>query len=733
MEVYRLMPVLDYSYTLNIGSKTYPILRDGFSLKEAVGAEGKHRSSSCSVSVRGEDILDDLMFADGLLDAVVKDDEGNILFSGVIRPQASVTVNQTYLGSISLEVLDYTEKMHVKVYEAPTDSSNRKEGIVYSESWDGCKVSDPDDKEHSLVHKILLLCGMIDIDAPSISSTVFRFSLSSGEYLDDKLSTLLYEFVHDYYFDNTGKLVIFQAGPIVTGTDEEGHEIVSDMESSGDITSFIQSMRISRADDKRKGALVSFPKYKTHEDILLYSKEASAWNTMFFAPTVVSGFLNLDNDVAWDFSQLPEGYKDVILSNFWVKGTDTKATSSLKGKYSLSNCDNEGGHIKGSASGVAYCNWGFRVEVRADVSYMVDETGKCGYAGDNAENYSASYVQTIEDAMKLAYAINARNNFNLHTYSFKSKNSYKPGCIYTLNESKVSGLNVKVRILARKRSDDTGVYEYEAEGYGAVTLSEPALKHEKLIPDITENVEFFQMKISENMISEDDDIPIMATASGMIFDKFGAIPRWYLNGVLQDELVDVNVTFEKTAFSPGRNVVRVSADYEGETYSMEQVVFGMSLDSFQIQYTVCSGDEEPSASNQWYDTPPETEVGESIWARVRTSDDEDWSIIRWTGPQGYSYSLFINSSNGNVFRLPAVSTTLSAQVLRNNEDITASLEDWRFSWKRVTSDSTADEQWNTSSKAIGHKTIDITGADCIGRTVFTLEVELDDGTKLRSI
>ena len=118
---------------------------------------------------------------------------------------------------------------------------------------------------------------------------------------------------------------------------------------------------------------------------------------------------------------------------------------------------------------------------------------------------------------------------------------------------------------------------------------------------------------------------------------------------------------------------------------------------------------------------------------MRTSDDEDWSIIRWTGPQGYSYSLFINSSNGNVFRLPAVNTTLSAQVLRNNEDITASLEDWRFSWKRVTSDSTADEQWNTSSKAIGHKTIDITGADCIGRTVFTLEVELDDGTKLRSI
>lgn len=94
------------------------------------------------------------------------------------------------------------------------------------------------------------------------------------------------------------------------------------------------------------------------------------------------------------------------------------------------------------------------------------------------------------------------------------------------------------------------------------------------------------------------------------------------------------------------------------------------------------------------------------------------------GQDGYSYTILIESSNGNVFRLPNVSTTLSCVVLKNNEDITDTLEDSKFCWKRVSSDITLDEQWNTSSKALYHKSVDITGEDCIGRTVFECEVDL---------
>ena len=94
------------------------------------------------------------------------------------------------------------------------------------------------------------------------------------------------------------------------------------------------------------------------------------------------------------------------------------------------------------------------------------------------------------------------------------------------------------------------------------------------------------------------------------------------------------------------------------------------------------------------------------------------------GKDGESYSVLIHSDKGSVFRPPNIDTTLSCQVLKNNEDITASLENWRFTWSRVTSDPTGDEKWNTSSKAIGHKEIDITDTDCSGRTVFICSVEL---------
>ena len=102
------------------------------------------------------------------------------------------------------------------------------------------------------------------------------------------------------------------------------------------------------------------------------------------------------------------------------------------------------------------------------------------------------------------------------------------------------------------------------------------------------------------------------------------------------------------------------------------------------------------------------------------------------GEDGSSYTVLIHSTNGNVFRFPNISTTLSVQVLENENDITGELEEWRFNWKRVSSDGAGDENWNTSSKAIGKKSVDITGEDCNGRTVFIVEVELADGVTIQS-
>lgn len=87
-------------------------------------------------------------------------------------------------------------------------------------------------------------------------------------------------------------------------------------------------------------------------------------------------------------------------------------------------------------------------------------------------------------------------------------------------------------------------------------------------------------------------------------------------------------------------------------------------------------------------------------------------------------SVQIFSSNGSVFRSGQCFTTMSATVWRGDEDITDTLDASLFTWERISGDSVADESWNTSSKAIGRKSIELTPQDVVGRSVFACHVEI---------
>ena len=197
------MPAVEVPYQLKIttasGVKSFPIRRDGFTLTFAAGKGGKHSSSSCRVSIRGSEALSAIMYGSGLLEAQVVDSSGAVLFTGVIRPYASITAEPMYLGDLQLEVMDYTEKLHKKVYERITNENDEdddsvsapppeyKDGTIFSGAWPECKVCDPSDTEHSLVHKLCEPYGITIKDAPKIDVTIHRFSLEKGDYIDEVL------------------------------------------------------------------------------------------------------------------------------------------------------------------------------------------------------------------------------------------------------------------------------------------------------------------------------------------------------------------------------------------------------------------------------------------------------------------------------------------------------------------------------------------------------------------
>ena len=133
---------------------------------------------------------------------------------------------------------------------------------------------------------------------------------------------------------------------------------------------------------------------------------------------------------------------------------------------------------------------------------------------------------------------------------------------------------------------------------------------------------------------------------------------------------------------------------------------------------------------RWY-TDPDSIQRDTLylWRKESTDGGTTWKYFRDTGlkgDSGKSFNVVIESTNGNVFRPTSISTTLTCRVYLNMEEITDTLEDYRFNWKRNTGNTDSDTSWNNSSKAIGKKSIDVTTEDCIGRTVFDCIVDIGE-------
>lgn len=87
-------------------------------------------------------------------------------------------------------------------------------------------------------------------------------------------------------------------------------------------------------------------------------------------------------------------------------------------------------------------------------------------------------------------------------------------------------------------------------------------------------------------------------------------------------------------------------------------------------------------------------------------------------------SVQIFSTNGNIFRDGKCYTVMRAFVWQGDEDITEQIDASNFTWERTSQNTISDLSWNTSSKAIGKKSITLTPDDVFGRTVFACHVDL---------
>jgi len=87
------------------------------------------------------------------------------------------------------------------------------------------------------------------------------------------------------------------------------------------------------------------------------------------------------------------------------------------------------------------------------------------------------------------------------------------------------------------------------------------------------------------------------------------------------------------------------------------------------------------------------------------------------------YDVKITSSNGESFVNSEISTVLSAKVFSWDEDITDTIDESNFSWKRITDDEEADTIWNNSCPHA--KEITINENDLESKAVFKCNINID--------
>ncbi len=106
------------------------------------------------------------------------------------------------------------------------------------------------------------------------------------------------------------------------------------------------------------------------------------------------------------------------------------------------------------------------------------------------------------------------------------------------------------------------------------------------------------------------------------------------------------------------------------------------------------------------------------------SNSQTYKKQSWGSSTVGSYRVEIISTKGNFFKNDIIETTLIARVYFGAEDITDSLPQNSFRWKRVSDDSSSDNDWNLLHQDFGSNILNIDSDDVENRAVFNCEVNI---------
>ena len=630
-------------------------------------------------------------------------------------------------GKATVDLETSTSWVHVKVkfysYAKLFEDEITPEGGV---ALEGMKILDPSDEEHSIVHQLaetmydslaepykseLAITQKVVLPAGlSITKTLPIVYVPEDETMYDVFCTLLYENGLSFFFRD-------KQIHVLAPWDPERDAV------SYPLGSFLSSPTIKQQPIKARTHMVlSLAEYTSEDNATVYDSgdpnsddssavimDPSATHPDDGDPESLSYENPADEDMEIVYA------KDCVFDYKAVKikeGTENELTTEI----ATVNYDLD---MKPTEATVLFTNPNaFRIGLQR---YMITSsktywkkyttTVKDSVKEGEEEEYEADYIPDAESAaefISLYHIMEYANNGEVELST--SKIQLSPGDVIL-----ATGIPYKLLVVSRQTTyeDEQKVWKYGLVPLVVIEV-ETGITHPGTKPSgfryifLDASQTYFKFDGEGNPTPESQSILINCRRVNILEET-----SWKVNGTARDSDRDNpdHLTITLADIS-GRNNVTVEATAGNITKQMTIT---------KIQDGAQGSQGEKGDKGDTGEQGPPGEKGDTGDIGPQGPPGETGADGQ-PGADGYSYSVSIISSSGSAFESGSIDTTLSCQVLRNNEDITDTLDASAFNWKRTTADTAGDAIWNASSKAIGAKTVHITSEDCNGRTVFTCEV-----------
>lgn len=476
------------------------MLREGFSLEKRVGALGRHASSSSAFDIQACDEINLILSHEGYLDAQLIEEDGTVIQTGIVRPYLSTGYTGTYRENVSMELIDYSEKLREYVWPEPDDKDDKKPGRVYPMSWKNVTLS-------TVVGWILHQCGMSRFGSvPAITIPVIN--ISEGQYLKDVLEDLLFGYGLDYRFSATGIPEIFSTFAPDVITDE--------------ITDIIGDVSVERNDDTSDGVEITYATAKHIDKATIFSSslheqpfganlfyEEGGWydgeRHSYRADTILPEWTKYDypykNTTGYEWLKSVKDGGDKVSKDDIFEVYVGKSGDEVDNEYYKAWMKDEKGitlnprlswyDLSGGCFWVDYKGWfqslvkgwTFNVELYGDVTYRKESFSSYKAEGPRPEKVYLEYV--VLDESDTSYARDFAEKYYYRqkngkiSVQFLSSIPLDPGEFYRLGGSfpAVAGFNMGVRVLVVTRGED-GLYTISAEGCSGIEVTQAVERHD---------------------------------------------------------------------------------------------------------------------------------------------------------------------------------------------------------------------------------------------------------------